>query len=636
MKSLAEENLKNLENRIKSEVIDTRNEIEVEIQNKIQEIEQAIEESEKALIQVGIDELNAHLEEIAKLEQDLLAEKQKIENSIEEMKNAYIFMLEKGSGEYKEMLLQAKDLYEFTSNKLQEFSLSLTESQIQIKSFEQDISDVIDSTIKPLVSEVKEIALTLESQAIATIENIENLTFQISQITESTLTIELNITQICTNITSMQDILLDKAKNIEELESIFESFISTQNSILSGSYDWSDFFTENKLLNVREIVEKSLITPINEIYDSILTLKDISNTLISGFKKISSNFLTSSKSKATTMASSSNNIGALAEADKVKSGTKLFDFSVFENTIDSIVNQYNFIKNTFNSISKLVTNGVTDDLKKIASIANPATWAEKIEKIIENFKNIEVQFKITLDYGDVVEIVISNLKNKFSNEMNSVMNGLAIANDLTAIVSDFSSGSLSSILSSKTVTKTLLTIFGPALVSTKNMLRYSYNYNIKFPPIPTPVGPINISVIFKFGARIDLRSIVSPEKISFEILPSADLFINAGAEWSFIIVKVGVGASLSSSVSLPVEAGLSFIEGMAYVKGNFIFSISGKAGLYLRWLRIVWAKKCWRVWFFRICIWYPRLAYSNPWYFLYVSYGSQNFKEVIPKYYLST
>ncbi|OMJ65843.1 hypothetical protein SteCoe_37537 [Stentor coeruleus] len=632
LKSSAEENLKDLENRIKLEVTDIRNEIELEIQNKLQEIDKAIEESEKALIQLAIDELNAQLEEIAKLEQDLLAQKQEIENSIEDMKNAYLYMLEKGSGEYKEMLLQAKDLYDFTSNKLQEFSSTLS----QIESFKQDISDTIENAIKPLVSEINEAALSLESQANAIVENIENLNTQIYQITESTLTIEFNITQICTNITSMEDILVEKNKNIEELESVFKNFISTQDLILSGSYSWSNFFTENNLLNVRNIIEDSLITPLNEIYNSIITLKDISSSLVSGFKTISSDFLNSSKNKASKMASSSNNIESLVESDTVKSGTKVFDFSVFENTIDSVVNQYNFVKNTFSSISELVTNGVTDDLKKIANIANPVTWKEKIEKIIVNFKNIEDEFKIILDYGDVTDIVISHLESKFSNEMNSIMNGLAIANDLTAIVSDFSTGSLSSILSSKTVTKTLLTIFGPESVSTKNLLSYSRNYNIKFPRIPTPIGSINVCIIFKFGARIDLKSTTSLEKIGFEILPSANLYINAGAEWNFLIAKIGVGASLSSSVSLPVETGISFIEGKAYVQGQFITSISGKAGLYLRWLKIKIVRKCWRVWHFKICIWYPKLQYSKPWYFLYASYDSQNAKEIIPHYYIST
>ncbi|OMJ73147.1 hypothetical protein SteCoe_28244 [Stentor coeruleus] len=545
-------------------------------------------------------------------------------------------MLEKSSGEYKEMLLQAKDLYDFTSNKLQEFSSTLSESQIQVESFKQDISDTIENTIKPLVSEINEAALSLESQANAIVENIENLNTQISQITESTLTIEFNITQICTNITSMEDILVEKNKNIEEIESVFKILISNQDLILSGTYNWSNFFTENNLLNVRNIIEDSLITPLNEIYNSIITLKDISNSLVSGFKTTSLDFLNLSKNKASKMISSSNNIGSLAESDTVKSGTKVFDFSVFEKTIDSIVNQYNFIKNTFSSISKIVTNGATDDMKKVANIANPVTWKEKIEKIIVNFKNIEDEFKIILDYGDVTDIVIGNIKSKFSNEMSSIMNILTIANDLTTIASDFSTGSLSSILSSKTVTKTLLTIFGPVSVSTKNLLNYSYNYNIKFPPIPTPIGPITVCIILKFGARIDLKSTKSIEKIGFEISPSANLYINAGAEWSFIIAKIGVGASLSSSVSLPVETGLSFIEGKAYVQGKFATSISGKAGLYLRWLKIKIVRKCWRVWFFKICIWYPRLEYSKPWYFLYASYGSKNAKEIIPHYYIGT
>ncbi|OMJ91222.1 hypothetical protein SteCoe_6293 [Stentor coeruleus] len=635
LKSQVEESLLDVEKRIISEVTEARKQIESEIQNKQQELEKSIDDAEKALIQASIDNLNTLLLEKANLEQELLAEKQKLEDQIEEMKVAYLYMLAQGTDRFKEVFEEAQSIVEIASSKLQEFSSKLSESQVKAGSAMQNLTETINSKINNLVSGAKDLANTLESQVNDTAANIQNLTSQVSEIINSTLTIEVNITNILTNISSVQSILENKTKDIQALQPVLNNFLSTQYSILNGTYNWTTFFSNNSFLGVRKMIEDSVITPINNLYTTIISLKNITMSIVNGFKSISSSFLGSSKNSASSMSSSSSNVGSLAEADKVKSGTKLFDFSVFDKTVDSITNQFNSIKNTFNSLSDIANNGVTDDLAKIANIANPATWSDKLDKIITDFKTIETKFKVSLDYGDAKNLVLNQLKNKFSNEISSVVNVLAIKNDLSAIATDFATNALSSILSSQAASKLLTTIFGPASMNKKTLFKYNYNYNIFLPPITTPIGMITVGVLLKFNAKIDITTILSAQKISFEILPQAGILVNAGAEWNFVVGSVGAGAMLTSTSSIPAEAGLSILQSSVYYKCNFQLSISGKAGLYVRWITIKWVRKCWGRRWFKICILIPSLKYSNPSYFLYAEYGLQTSTAIIPEKFLS-
>ncbi|OMJ91223.1 hypothetical protein SteCoe_6294 [Stentor coeruleus] len=626
LRTQANQNLLNLDNRIQLEVIDARNQIEAEIAIKQTSLNQIVDNAEKVILQGEIDKLNESLIEINNLEQELLAQKSDIENNIEEMEIPYLYVLVQGTKEYKEKLLQTENLLKLVS--LQELNLTISDSITEKYTIKQDLLNIKNTRIIPLITNAEGIAITLQNYVNATEDDIKNVTSQIYQLGNLTLCIELEIANTSANISNLENSLLITTESIEELKPSLINITSIQNSINDGTYNWTTFFDSNNLTSTKQIIENSVILQIDNTYNLAVAMINATSEILNRFNSTSKEFIDKSYIITFAMQNSSNNLANLDEAERVTSGTKVFDFTEFNKTVDLIKNKFDTIKNEFNSTANNATNYTAENLKEVDRISNQTYWNQKLDKSINSFKAIENQFNINLDYGNVKDVALNKLKNLFTDQINNEINYLNICDNLTAITSNFTNSSLSSIIFSQASTNKLIPYFGLLGENSTNLLSRTLNFNIHFPGISTPIGFIIPVANLKYDENIFFKSIMSNLRKGIQFVPKGTLVITSGIEWNFFLGAVGFGISMINSNSFLVEFGLSFTESLLYSKSSYSCSQNSLVGVYLRWLRIEWRKACWGGWI-RICIWYPVTSYSDPNYIISDSVNSKIVNRVI-------
>jgi hypothetical protein len=442
--------------------------------------------------------------------------------------------------------------------------------------------------------------------------------------------IEINLNEISLNVTNLDSLITSKNLIIDQARGQYDQVKKTLDSILGGGYDWAKEFLSNNLLQVRSIIQETLVKPLNDTLNILIILKDTVKVIKDQISKQSNQVKTDSQSGSNSMVQSSNNVFNLPTSEQIASGTKLFDFAVFDDSINKIKNNISKIKSFGDSLSQLADSNSLTSLQKVASIFNINTWETKLNAVLSQFKSLETKYKIVLDYGDIQSFVLKYIQEKYSTELNTILGSLKDITEIISLVNDLSQNTLPKLLSSQVFKSTLINLLGPTQIITQNLYGFSKSWVITLPPIPTPVGTINCALTITARASVDLQTVLSLAKNSFGFSASGGLGLFASAGWNFVLGEVGAGADLRSDASLPVEAGFTFETTSFFVQGNFALTVSGQAGVYYKVITVHIGRKCWGRRWWRICIPWITISYSGPNWIISSGFNTNYQTAIIP------
>ena len=632
-----------LESELKSKVYDIKSDIESDIVFKQQhinelrnQIENANEDSINDLnnqinfLETDVSELQLRLSNLNTIELELLDQKENFENKLKDIINDYTYQLYLKANSFK-------DFYTNQENRVSQISIKTINLEETIEFYANSLKSESEKVTKEYNQEIEPYLNYLESnlKKLNLTEQDLNTSIQINEIKIKGLTSEnenlnLIIIEAAFNMTKIQAELNKALIYYETLEKNFTDTRSIIDSILNKTFEWTQFFNEKTLFSIKDELE----IEINSVFDNLnftaSKLESSINTVVKAFDLASSQFTLLSKEKSSQLLSSGTNINNLPLSSSLNTKTELFDFNDFNQKANQVNSTFSRVRSTIDTLVDLSTKNIEDDLIKLGKIGNPLDWDEKLNVFTSNIAEIENKFKIKLNVNNLKELIYEKLESSFKVKITKAVKLLSFKDKLKSTVNDFTVNSLQSIASSQTLTSTFINYLGDLASTRKNLKSKSLSFTLIIGVIPTPIGPIVASLKVKAGISLDLVSILSTSKLSTSLIPSGNLVLFASAAWSFFIGKIGVGVQASFSAALPIEFGVSFSNQAAYFLSNLNLSLGGKAGVYYVLLKFSFKKKCLRWGWFKLCIYIPRISYSNPRFIVSVNWNTKSTSVIIP------
>jgi predicted nucleic acid-binding Zn-ribbon protein len=568
----------------------------------------------------------------------LLAQQQSLMYQIGNMTVGSLYMIYSNCTNYTSILTLGQSMMTGVVSMLTNVTTQLSSDIANFTTTVTNMTANITNVINPLINSTTSLLSQLQQNITATnfsIYNDSQVAGYVNQLTS------LNITLLTAslNVTNLTAIYQSAQAFYNQTVVAFTQLNGTYTAIMNGTFNWTSLLNQTNLLNIQQNLTSIITDTVSSIVNTTRTFRALVQSSISGFQNQSNTFLASSSNTSNSMTTTGNNIQTLSQTTTPTSGANLFDFSVFNLLVSNVTSVFNQLQNTAKSLNTLVSSNLTTQLQQLKNIVDPNYWTQVFNNVIGQLQTVQNKFKIFLNVGSIQAAITSSIQVNLSSEVTAAVNLLNCSSIINSVTSNFNANSLLSITNTKSFVSTIINIFGPSVYTTKNLFLLQENPPPEnFPPIPTPIGEIVVSVSFGATARMDMSMQFSMTLAEFGIIPAASLSANAGGAWNFVLGQVGAGVRIASSASLPAKVGYDIMNSFFYIKGTLQFTNTGTAGIFVQWLV---PSICY--WCLRICFWrcrclhipYPCFYYSSPNYIISVSLSDNISNDVIPYQQLS-